>query len=162
MKIIRLTLAIALTLAITGCSNSENIAYTSWQVTEVYTTPEYPPELPEEIAGSVVVNFGNSTLNGFTGCAPFNATVEFTKAEGDQQVPSTNSEADHMKIPEVIFGDTEPDSCTGHVLFVHNAMTDFLKAQEFTLSRPAEKEMVVTVFSTDPQAVDQPAIRLAQ
>lgn len=157
MKIMRW----ALVLLLAGCSSSESFADSSWQVTEVYTTPDYPPEVPEAIAGAVVVNFGNSTLNGFTGCAPFNATVEFTKTEGDQQVISTSAEADRMKIPEVIFGDSEGD-CTGHVEFVHTAMMDFLKSQEFNLSRPEEKEMVITVYSADPQAVDQPAIRLVQ
>ncbi len=162
MKIWRLAVLAITCAAVTACSDSNTITDTSWQVTDVYTTPDYPAEVPESIAGSVTVSFGNSTITGFTGCAPFNATVEFSRTDGDALVPSTSGEADHMRVPEMVSDEQVSDDCTGHVRFIHDALLDFFQSGEFTISRPEETEMIITVATADAQAVDQPAIRLAQ
>ena len=110
--------------ALQGCgAKQEEIADTSWQVVGVYTTPNYPATVPDAVAGAVAVNFGATTISGFTGCAPLQGTVSFTQAGK----PANSVDGDALHVEKVTYRQVDEEQCTGHIRFVHDAIVRFLR-----------------------------------
>ena len=129
-----------------GCgAKQEEIADTSWQVVGVYTTPNYPATVPDAVAGAVAVNFGATTISGFTGCAPLQGTVSFTQAGK----PANSVDGDALHVEKV----------SGHIRFVHDAIVQFFEHHDFAVSRPTGGELLLTVSGSELYD-DAPALRL--
>ena len=142
--------------ALQGCgAKQEEIADTSWQVVGVYTTPNYPATVPDAVAGAVAVNFGATTISGFTGCAPLQGTVSFTQAGK----PASSVDGDALHVEKVTYRQVDEEQCTGHIRFVHDAIVRFFENHDFAVSRPTGGELLLTVSGSEPYD-DAPALRL--
>ncbi|MDO4631260.1 MAG: hypothetical protein Q4A82_03125 [Corynebacterium sp.] len=142
-------------LMLGACGSQEEIIDTSWQVANVYTTPDYPAAVPDAVAGAVTINFGASTISGFTGCAPLQGTVNFNR-EGQ---PATSVDGDALHVDDIKFRPIDEAQCTGHIRFVHDAIVKFFEHPDFRVTRPTGGELLLTVRS-DNAYEDQPALRL--
>ena len=139
-----------------GCgAKQEEIADTSWQVVGVYTTPNYPATVPDAVAGAVAVNFGATTISGFTGCAPLQGTVSFTQAGKS----ASSVDGDALRVEKVTYRQVDEEQCTGHIRFVHDAIVQFFEHHDFAVSRPTEGELLLTVSGSELYD-DAPALRL--
>ena len=139
-----------------GCgAKQEEIADTSWQVVGVYTTPNYPATVPDAVAGAVAVNFGATTISGFTGCAPLQGTVSFTQAGK----PANSVDGDALHVEKVSYRQVDEEQCTGHIRFVHDAIVQFFEHHDFAVSRPTRGELLLTVSGSELYD-DAPALRL--
>lgn len=139
-----------------GCgAKPEEIADTSWQVVGVYTTPNYPATVPDAVAGAVAVNFGATTISGFTGCAPLQGTVSFTQAGK----PANSVDGDALHVEKVSYRQVDEEQCTGHIRFVHDAIVRFFEHHDFAVSRPTGGELLLTVSGSELYD-DAPALRL--
>lgn len=151
---------------LSGCGVESPLSNTSWQVADVYTSPEYPSTVPDSIAGLVSINFGNTTISGFTGCVPLQGIVSFYQDASEKSSspgdPATEVKADILRVDSIEFDEVNEENCTGHAQFIHDAMVEFFKASEYSLTRPSDHEVILTVRSSDPQArfLEQPAVRL--
>lgn len=142
--------------ALQGCgAKQEEIADTSWQVVGVYTTPNYPATVPDAVAGAVAVNFGATTISGFTGCAPLQGTVSFTQAGK----PANSVDGDALHVEKVSYRQVDEEQCTGHIRFVHDAIVQFFEHHDFAVSRPTRGELLLTVSGSELYD-DAPALRL--
>ena len=143
----RRTVAVVCTVLLSGfvlqgCgAKQEEIADTSWQVVGVYTTPNYPATVPDAVAGAVAVNFGATTISGFTGCAPLQGTVSFTQAGK----PANSVDGDALHVEKVSYRQVDEEQCTGHIRFVHDAIVQFFEHHDFAVSRPTGGELLLTV-----------------
>lgn len=124
-------------VALTACSNEIPMSNT-WQVTNVYTSPDVPSQVP--VPAYLV--FGDSTVTGSTGCAEIQGRVSFTP---DAAQPT------HASFRDMNFRDA---SCEGSQRFFHDQMVALLGGE---LEVKKEKdEMLLT--KTD--GLDRPGIRL--
>ena len=140
---------IAFTTALAGCSAAQpEVINSTWQITNVYTNPDTPSGLPDSVAGTATMVFGDSTVAGFTGCAPFQGRVSFTK-DGAAAKPS---EANHVDFHDMEIHEAD---CTGKERFFHDALADMLHGG-FSMSRDGED----LILTTDGEDVDRPGIRL--
>ncbi|MBI9001078.1 hypothetical protein M0E87_11730 [Corynebacterium sp. CCM 9185] len=143
-------------LLLTGCTQGQApVTSSNWQVTNVYTDAEHPSILPDSLAGRAHLAFGDSTVVGDTGCAPFTGSVDFLDGEGDR-VAATDPTA-----ATFVFRDLrvrEDVDCEGVDLYFHNGLLRILHAGELTVARPQDGELLLT-DATD-RAVDKRAVRL--
>ncbi|AJE34054.1 hypothetical protein B842_11035 [Corynebacterium humireducens NBRC 106098 = DSM 45392] len=149
----RAVVALAAGALLVACAPdpTADVAGSSWQVTDIWTTPGEPSALPPQSAGLARLAFGEQSLSGHTGCAPIQGTVTFTRA-GE---PARTEDADTLRIDH-IEGDTAADDCPA--LHTHEQLRELLApGAEFDL-RHAERELTLTLRV---DAVDRPAIGLA-
>lgn len=134
---------------LTGCSAAQpEVVDSTWQITNVYTDPGTPSGLPDSVAGTATMLFGDSTVAGFTGCAPFQGRVTFTK-DGEGSKPA---DADHVEFHDMEIKEAD---CDGKEKFFHDTLSDMLHGG-FSMSRDG-KDLVLT---QDGEAIDRPGIRL--
>ena len=107
------------------------------------------------MAGAVAVNFGATTISGFTGCAPLQGTVSFTQAGK----PANSVDGDALHVEKVTYRQVDEEQCTGHIRFVHDAIVQFFEHHDFAVSRPTGGELLLTVSGSELYD-DAPALRL--
>ncbi|GGG80385.1 hypothetical protein [Corynebacterium pelargi] len=134
-----------------ACSQPEPVQNVQWQVTNVYTTPEYPSEVPDSVAGAVTLTFGASSLTGSTGCARLQAVVDY-----DTKDPS---EAKEMTVREIVFDPIDEQQCTGHARFIHDHMVDILHDGRFDI-RPEPNSSAKVLLKQSDQ-FQRPGLRIA-
>lgn len=131
----------------------------TWQVTDIFTTPEAPSTVSGSAAGAVQLIFGESSATGSTGCAPIQADATFLAGRDPDPVPADEADA-------VVFSDVGvPDpgeagmACEGTRAWAHEHMTRLLtEGATFDIDAVSPTEMVLTLRG---DAVDRPALRLA-
>lgn len=149
----RVIAALAAGALLTACTPAPtaDITGSSWQVTDIWTTPGQPSTLPPQSAGLARLVFGEQSLSGHTGCVPIQGTVTFTRA-GE---PARAEDADTLRIDR-IERESAADDCPA--LHTHRQLRELLgPGAEFDL-RHSERQLTLTL-RTD--AVDRPAIGLA-
>lgn len=125
-----------------------------WTATDYFTSRDEPSALPQTVAGTVNLVFGDSSAAGSTGCAEFQAEITFLS--GDEE--STADKAD-----AVVFDDTEfrdvGDECAASSRVVHEDLVEFYSSgARLELSRRGTTELVLT---STKQSVDAPSLRFA-
>lgn len=144
--------------SLSACSHNPQEALgsmqTSWQVTNVYTEPNTPSSLPPEIAGRAVMVFGDSTVTGDTGCAPFHGSASFTKdgkaAPADQ---ADRVEFSHLDLDTKRVSD---ESCPGASRHFHDALVQLIQGP-LKVRFEGDTGLVLT---EDSERVNAPAMRL--
>ncbi|AFM08053.2 hypothetical protein [Corynebacterium pseudotuberculosis] len=155
MKAKAIAVVCLLAIGLTGCGEKkQQVAGSQWQVTNVYTTPEFPNEVPDAIAGSVMMSFGDSSMTGFTGCAPFQGKVSFS-AEGKQDVAP--QDADRLTVQAVKFQPIDDATCEGRTRYIHDSLVSIIVDASFNV-RHDSPDVMTLLRSGD--SVDAPAIRL--
>ena len=143
-------------LLLTGCSQGQApVISSNWQVTNVYTDAEHPSVLPDTLAGRAHLAFGDSTVVGDTGCAPFTGSVDFLDGDGER-VAATDPAAATFEFRDLRV--REDSGCEGAELFFHEGLLGVLGAGALTVSRPQDGELLLT--DADDPAVDKRGIRL--
>ncbi|BAU96973.1 hypothetical protein N24_2711 [Corynebacterium suranareeae] len=141
-----------LPLLLTACgSDTVEMTDSTWLVSNIYTTPDEPSSISDLVISQPSLDFGHSSLTGFTGCVPFNGAAEFFH-EGTQ---SSVTDADYVTLSSLDF-DKLPEDCQGQELEVHNKLVDLLPGS-FKISRTSPSEILLT---SDVDDLDKPAIRL--
>lgn len=139
-----------------ACSQEQaQVADTSWQITDVYVG-NYPSTIDDSAPGAVTMNFGGSSLTGFTGCAPFRAEVRFTN-EDKLAVPE---DATAMTVSKPKFSPIDEAQCQGRSRFVHEAIVTQLVHGQFTITHPEEDSLVLKESGSD--VLDPPGMKLVR
>lgn len=149
----RRVVAVLAAALLVGCTPdpTAEVAGSSWQVTDIWTTPGEPSTLPPASAGLARLVFGEQSLSGHTGCVPLQGTVTFTR-EGE---PARAEDADTLRIDQ-LERDSAADDCPA--LYTHRQLRDLLApGAEFDVDH-AERALTLTLRV---DAVDRPAIGLA-
>lgn len=113
-------------LGLTACSSAPT-AGTTWQITELYDGSDAPAALSESVAGSLLLTFGTSSLNGETGCGQFQASISYGAADNIQ-------DAEYIEIGELSF---EPTECSGQAQYAHDSLIAILTAGEYHVRHDA-------------------------
>lgn len=143
---------IPLALLLASCgSDTVEMTDSTWLVTNIYTDPNESNSISNLVISQPSLDFGNSSLSGFTGCVPFTGRAEFFQ-NGEQ---SSVLDADYVTLSSLDF-DKLPDDCQGQELKVHNELVDLLPGS-FEISRTSGSEILLT---SDVDELDRPAIRL--
>ncbi|MFS8937719.1 hypothetical protein [Corynebacterium sp. c25Ua_89] len=131
----------------------ERIVGKDWQVVAIYTKPDEPSAIPQTAKAVPQMSFGESSIVGSTGCAPFQAKVSYSEAEDTANI----RDADTMHIDKVRM-DTRPDDCTGSALWADNLLRNLLaEDHDFEVRLNPNNQLVLTL---DTAEVDSPAIRM--
>ncbi|AZA08492.1 hypothetical protein [Corynebacterium pseudopelargi] len=146
-----LVIGTCLSVCLGACAQPEPIQNVQWQVTNLYTTPEYPSELPDAVAGAVTLTFGASSMTGDTGCARLQAVVDY-----DTKDPA---EAKEMTVREIEFDPIDEKQCTGHARFVHDHMVEILHDGHFDI-RPEPNSSAKVLLKQSDQ-FQRPGLRIA-
>ncbi|GAB3704128.1 META domain-containing protein [Corynebacterium nasicanis] len=134
---------IFLALALTACSGEPEVSDTTWQVTDIWTTPGDPSTLPPQDAGRAWLALGGQSLSGNTGCSRLQGTVTFSE---DGETLSI----DHLEV--------DPAAADCPAERTHGQLTELLRpGAEFAVHH-AGRSLTLTARS---DAVDPPAIGLA-
>ncbi|MDR7330255.1 hypothetical protein [Corynebacterium guangdongense] len=133
----------------------------TWQVTDIYTTPEAPSTVSGSAAGAVQLVFGESSATGSTGCAPIQAEATFLAGRDPDSAPVPADEAEAVVFSDV--GIPDPGeagvACEGTRAWAHEHMTGLLtEGATFDIEAVSPAEMVLTLRG---DVVDRPALRLA-
>lgn len=133
---------IVLALGLAACAGEPELPDTTWQVTDIWTTPGDPSTLPPQDAGRAWLAFGEQSLTGTTGCSLLQGTVTFS------------AERDHLRIDHL---EVEPAAeCLAP--WTHGHLSELLaEGAEFDVHHAAST-LTLTLRS---DAVDPPAIGLA-
>lgn len=142
---------ILLALALSACSVEPRVADTSWQVTDIWTTPGDPSALPPQAAGRAWLAFGEQSLTGHTGCVPLQGTVTFTAGEE----ASLAEDAETLRIDRL---EIEPAAADCPARWAHEQLTDLLVPGASFDVHHGERALTLTLRDG---AVDSPAIGLA-
>ena len=144
--------ALGIGTLITACGSNDDtpVVQSTWQITNVYVDEQHPSVLPDSIAGKATMVFGESTIAGNSGCAPFQTRVNFTK-DGQE---TSSAEATQVDFYRKKIDD--PTGCTGADLYYHDSLTNMLDGT-FDVQRKAANELLL-VKQTD--VFNRPAIRL--
>ncbi|WP_167540131.1 META domain-containing protein [Corynebacterium ciconiae] len=120
----------------------------AWYITDVYTQPDSPSQLPDSIAGKAVLALGEHTMAGDTGCAPFQAEVHYTRdGEGSTSADATQLRFEHLRIDE--------PHCEGAAQYFHEHIVSLLNSElDVDLK---ENSLVLRSAEED---IDAPALRL--
>ncbi|ARU46740.1 hypothetical protein [Corynebacterium silvaticum] len=144
-----------LAISLAGCGQQkQQVAGSQWQVTDVYTTPEFPHEVPDAIAGAAVMSFGGSSMTGFTGCAPFQGKISFSAQEKQNVAPQ---DADRLTVKAVKFQPIDDATCEGRTRYIHGSLVDIIVGASFDVRHDGPG--VITLLRSG-ESVDSPAIRL--
>ncbi|WJZ03642.1 META domain-containing protein [Corynebacterium freiburgense] len=135
-------------LGLVGCNSPREVVQSTWQITNVYTKPGTPSGLPDTVAGSATMVFGESTVAGFTGCSPFQGQVKFTK--DGSAAPA--AEADHVEFIRIEMREPE---CSGKERFYHDALAEMLQGG-FSITHDGDE----LVFTQNGEDIDRPGFRL--
>lgn len=140
---------------LSACGGAQNsrIVGGSWQISDLYVDPETPSVVPESIRGQASMVFGETSVVGNTGCAPFQGSVTFTQ-EGEA---SRADDADRISFDDVRFQDPDPATCIGQAVYVDQQLRDLLTG-DFMVSAPEDFELLLT---RDAAEVNPPAIGLS-
>ncbi|QGU05521.1 META domain-containing protein [Corynebacterium comes] len=144
---------LAATLLLAGCSSAPTaeVAGSTWLVTDIWTTPGEPSALPEDTAGRARLAFGERSVSGHTGCAPFQGTVRFSREGEETDVESAHTlTVDRLEVRE-----TE-ENCSA--AWSHGQLTGLIEPGAVFDVRHDDRSLVLTL-RTD--AVDRPAIGLS-
>lgn len=142
---------------LTACGSDE-LANSTWQITNVYTAEQKPSELPASIAGAAVLSFGGSSITGFTGCANLQGLVEFTSDDK----PAQPGQADRLTVSELNVQEPD-DSCQGQQRYVHDAVVDVLSHTPLEVQplRNGSGDVDALLLREQTDAVNKPGLRLA-
>lgn len=144
--------ALPCALLLSACgSDTVEMTDSTWLVTNIYTAPDEPNAVSDLVIDQPSLDFGNSSLSGFSGCVPFTGNAEFFR-DGKQ---STVSDATYVTLSDLDF-DKLPDDCQGQELLVHEKLVDLLPGS-FEISRTSASEIL---FTSDVDGLDKPSIRL--
>lgn len=125
-----------------------------WTATNYYTSADEPSALPQTVAGTVNLVFGESSAAGSTGCAEFQADVTFFAGDKETRAEA----ADHVVIDDIKFRDVGIE-CSASSREIHDDLVEFFAPEaDLGLLRRGATELVVTA---DTKAVDSPSLRLA-
>ncbi|ALC06740.1 hypothetical protein CDES_11940 [Corynebacterium deserti GIMN1.010] len=138
------------TLAACG-SDVVEMTDSTWLVTNIYTSPDEPHAISDLVVNQPSLDFGNSSLSGFTGCVPFTGRAEFLR-DGE---PSTVADANYVTLSSLDFN-TIDDDCIGQERLVHDRMVELLPGS-FEISRSSDSEILLTL---DVDELDRPSMRL--
>lgn len=143
------------TPVLAACAEADTaspITGTNWQITNLFLAPETPSALPDLVAGRASLVFGQRSVAGSTGCAPFQGQVTFS-ADGESANPEN---ADRVSF-DLMDIEAPAEDCAGQAMFTHQELSRLLDG-EFDLELLSENELALTQVSED---VDPPAIRLS-
>lgn len=152
-----MTLAGAAGLVACADESTGTLLDSTWQITHIYSSPEDPTEVPAELAGVPRLGFSQNSMAGYTGCAPLQAQVSFSDADGDSVAAG---EAEFVQLNEVITDEIADDvDCTGTASWVHGHISDLLQTgNRFALDFDAHGELVLRLDDGHP--VNSPALRM--
>lgn len=142
-----------------GCTSPEPLANTVWQISDVYTTTEYPSQVPDSLAGLMRLSLGDGSFTGFTGCSHIIGTVTYTTAAGKD---TTIDEAATMTPTGVEVQPIEEGKCIGRDRFLHEGVVAVLSAGPLQVERRAAGELVLRAVGDNGPGADQPALRLVR
>ncbi|MDO4929307.1 MAG: hypothetical protein Q3976_09690 [Corynebacterium sp.] len=120
-------------LGLVACSSAPTTTGTTWQVTELYDGSDSPAPLGESVAGSLLLTFGTSSLNGETGCGQFQASTSYRDADNIQ-------DAEYVEIGELSFEDAE---CTGQAQHAHDSLVAVLTPGEYHVRHDASDMIAI-------------------
>lgn len=130
-------------LALGACTPQPQVSDTTWQVTDIWTTPGDPSTLPPQDAGRAWLAFGEQSLSGNTGCSRLQGTVTFGGERATLRI-------DRLEV--------EPVDAACPAAWTHGRLVDLLQeGAEFDVTH-AERFLILTQRSDD---IDPPAIGLA-
>lgn len=142
---------VLLALALGACTAQPRVADTSWQVTDIWTTPGDPSTLPPHAAGRAWLAFGEQSLSGHTGCVPLQGTVTFTTGEKESLAEDAQTlRIDHLEI--------EPPAADCPARWAHEQLTELLRPEATFDVHHGERALTLTLRDG---GVDSPAIGLA-
>lgn len=125
-----------------------------WAATDYYVAAGEPSALPQTVAGTVNVVFGESSAAGSTGCAQFQADVTFL-ADGE---PARAADADELTVDAIDVRDVGAE-CAGSSRRIHEDLQEFYSpGSSLEITRPGESELVLTVSGA---GIDPPTLRFA-
>ena len=175
-----LTAAVLLPLTLTaGCGSSDDtpadatdradvsdqITGRQWHAVGIYTSPEAPSRIPDNIAEQPTLVLGAGTAVGSTGCSRYSARVSyFTSAKEDSKPESANAEdADLMRVDSIKFaepaGQSPNHECAGPAAWADKAMRNLFQAgHDFSIGLDPNGELVLRLADGE---VDSPALRFA-
>lgn len=144
---------VLLAAALSGCATdpSADVAGSTWQVTDIWTTPGDPSSLPPQSAGLARLVFGEQSLSGHTGCVPLQGTVTFTR-DGEA---ARAEDADTLVIDR-IERESAADDCPA--LHTHSQLRDLLTPGAVFDVHHASRSLTLTLRVDE---IDPPAIGLA-
>ena len=149
----------AATTGLAACADESTgtLLDSTWQITHIYSSPEDPTEVPAELAGVPRLGFSQNSMAGYTGCAPLQAQVSFSDADGASVAAG---EAEFVQLNEVITDEIADDvDCTGTASWVHGHISDLLQTgNRFALDFDAHGELVLGLDDGHP--VSSPALRM--
>ncbi|AKE40764.1 putative secreted protein [Corynebacterium kutscheri] len=130
-----------LTVMLSACGTPEP-THNVFEVTAVYTNPDEVSAINPSVAGAVSMSFGNNTVAGFTGCAPFQGFASL-----DQQ---------HARFSQMQF-DPISDECSGQNLSIHNALVSLLVDGEFEVD---SRENGILILRSHSEGLEPSSIHL--
>ncbi|ANE04816.1 hypothetical protein [Corynebacterium crudilactis] len=146
------TSVLPLALLLTACgSDIVKMTDSTWLVSDIYTAPNEQHAISDLVISQPSLDFGKSSLTGYSGCVPFTGRAEFF-LNGEK---SSVLDANYMTLSALDF-DKLPDDCQGQELIVHEQLVDLLPGS-FDISRTSASEILLT---SDVDELDRPSIRL--
>lgn len=139
-----------------GAAISE-FANIAWQVTNVYTTPENPSAVPDEIAGSVFLTLGDHTLTGYTGCSPLQGVVDYTNDAQESASPELRTA---LTVTTLDLDETAVAGCTGKAEYIHQAITSLLTSGSLIIEHNPPDELVLR--EQNPSSIDAKSLKLVR
>ncbi|WP_151550463.1 MULTISPECIES: META domain-containing protein [Corynebacterium] len=139
-------------ILLSGCGSEERpespITGPAWYITDVYTQPDSPSQLPDSIAGQAVMSLGEHTVAGDTGCAPFQAEVHYSHdGEGSTSADATHLRFDHLRIDD--------PTCEGAAQYFHEHIVSLLNSE-----LDIEYKESSLLLRSSAEEIDAPALRL--
>ncbi|MCS4536082.1 hypothetical protein [Corynebacterium sp. HS2168-gen11] len=129
----------------------------AWQVTNVYTTPENPSAVPDEIAGSVFLTLGDHTLTGYTGCSPLQGVVAYAN---DAQESASPELPTALTVTTLELDETAVAGCTGKAEYIHQAITNLLTSGSLIIEHNPPHELVLR--EQNPSGIDVQSLKLVR
>lgn len=152
LRIARASFALIPVIALVSCSSQPvQLTDSAWFVTDVYTNPEQSSAVSGVVTEQPRIDFGRTSVSGFTGCVPFHGLVSYANAEG----PSDFTDAESVSFTDLDFADV-PEECGGQDLKLHEELTTLLP-HEFSLSRKNDGEVLLSQKTGE---LNKPSIRL--
>ncbi|WP_080796686.1 hypothetical protein [Corynebacterium pacaense] len=138
--------------ALVSCADTTvRMGDSTWLVTNIYLFPGDENVVSDLVATQPSIDFGRTSVTGFTGCVPFQGRVSFD--DGGQR--GDINRADHITFSELTF-DELPEDCLGQERLIHEDLVALLP-EAFELSHRSDTEILLT---SDVDALDRPSIRL--
>lgn len=131
-------------------------ADSNWQITAVYTDPDLPGTVPDDVAGAATMFFGEQVVTGSTGCASFTAPVTYRDVEAvTTAFPSAVSlEWGELTMADAGGSGTSP-ACEGKAAYFHETLVGLLNGTwGITHDSPTQTTLRSTTADVDAPVIE--------